>query len=87
MEHTFSVEVKSKKDVKNLSLSNDSPDHVLFEGRLGELEQICLVEDAVLELRGTKATIRVDLSRDEVGRLLEKKEPGKGTGSSPKRTV
>ena len=87
MEHTFSVEVKSKKDVKNLSLSNDSPDHVLFEGRLGELEEVRLVEDAVLELRGTKATIRVDLSRDEVGRLIEKKDADKGTASSPKRKV
>ena len=83
MEHTFSIEVKSKKDVKNLSLSNDSPDHVLFEGRLGELEEVRLIEDAVLELRGTKATIRVDLSKNEVGRLLEKK----GAGSSPKRKV
>ena len=83
MEHTFSIEVKSKKDVKNLSLSNDSPNHVLFEGRLGELEEVRLIEDAVLELRGTKATIRVDLSKNEVGRLLEKK----GAGSSPKRKV
>jgi len=83
LEHTFSIEVKSKKDVKNLSLSNDSPDHVLFEGRLGELEEVRLIEDAVLELRGTKATIRVDLSKNEVGRLLEKK----GAGSSPKRKV
>jgi len=87
LEHTFSVEVKSKKDVKNLSLSNDSPDHVLFDGRLGELEEVRLVEDAVLELRGTKATIRVDLSRDEVGGLLGKKDAGEGTGSSPKRKV
>ncbi len=86
MEHTFSIEVKSKRDVKNLSLSNDSPDHVLFEGRLGELEEVCLVEDAVLELHGTKATIRIDLSRDEVTRLLEDRAGGKGKGS-PKRQV
>ena len=52
MEHVFSIEMKSKQYVKNISISNEAHDRVLFEGNLGRLLGISLVEGDVLELIG-----------------------------------
>lgn len=75
MEHAFSIEMKSKKHVKHISLSNESHEHVLFEGFLGELEELSMVEGAVLEVKGANGILRIDLSEDELRKMLfQKKE-------------
>jgi len=66
VEHAFSIEMKSKKHVKHISLSDESHEHVLFEGSLGKLEELSMVEDAVLEVKGTNGILRIDLSKDEL---------------------
>ena len=38
MEHTFSIEMNSKKHVKHISVSNESHDRVLFEGTINYSE-------------------------------------------------
>lgn len=76
MKHTFSVEIRSRTDVRQMTMSNDPPDYVFFEGNLGELEDLSLVEDAVLEVRGENGVLRLDLSRDELKKLLRDKEKG-----------
>jgi len=68
----MSVEVKSKIFVKNVTISNDTHDHVLFVAELGELLELSLVDDEVLEYRGTTGTLRVDLERDSLKELLSK---------------
>jgi len=64
MKHSFSIEMKSKKHVRTISVSNESHDRVLFEGFLGDLQELSMVEGKVLEIRGTKGILRVDLAED-----------------------
>jgi len=74
MEHAFSIEMKSKKHVRHISLSNESHDRVLFEGSLGELEELSMVEGAVLEVRGVNGVLRIDLSEEELRKMLSQKK-------------
>jgi hypothetical protein len=75
MKHSFSIEMKSKKHVRHISLSNESHEHVLFEGSLGELEELSMVEGAVLEVKGVNGILRIDLSEDQLRKMLfQKKE-------------
>ena len=66
MEHVFSIEMKSKQYVKNISLSNETHDPVLFEGNLGKLQGISLVEGDVLELIGINGVLRVNLTKEQL---------------------
>ena len=76
--HAFSVEMKSKEHVRHMSISNGSHDQVLFEGSLGELEGLSLVEGEMLEIRGANGTLRIDLSESElVAAISPKKEEGR----------
>jgi len=70
LEHTFSLEIKSKKFVKNISISDEAHDRVLFEGNLGELLELSLVED-VLELVGANGVLRVGLTEDQLRKALK----------------
>jgi len=76
MEHAFSIEMESKKHVRHISVSNESHDRVLFEGSLGELEELSMVEGAVLEVKGANGVLRIDLNEDELRKMFSKKEAG-----------
>jgi hypothetical protein len=45
---------------------------VLIEGFLGELEAVDLVEGVMLEIQGTNGTLRMDLKKEELRKLLTK---------------
>ena len=77
MEHSFSIELTSKKHVRHISVSNESHNRVLFEGFLGELEELALVEGAVLEVKGANGVLRIDLSEDELRKMLSQKKEAK----------
>lgn len=66
MEHSFSIEMKSKKYVKNISISDEDYNRVLFEGFLGDLKRLSLVEGRMLEVKGSNGILRIDLSEDEL---------------------
>jgi len=66
LEHVFSIEMKSKRFVKNISISNEAHDLVLFEGNLGKLLSISLVEGDVLELKGINGVLRVNLTKEQL---------------------
>lgn len=66
--------MKSKKHVKQISVSNEPPDNVLFEGVLGDLEELSIVEGAILEVKCTNGTLRIDLSEDELRNMLSPKK-------------
>ena len=66
MEHSFSVEMKSKTYVRNISISEEDYNRVLFEGFLGELERLSIIEGRMLEIKGSNGILRVDLSEDEL---------------------
>ena len=65
-ERFFSVELKSKAHLKNVTLTNDSADSALIEGTLGELVQATFAEGVILEVIGTKGTFRINLLQHEI---------------------
>ncbi len=73
--HGFSVELESKDYVKNMSLSNEDREGVLFEGTLGELDELGFLEGAVLFIKGSHGSLMVDLTEEEFRMMLSKK-PG-----------
>ena len=70
MGHVFSVELKSKTHVRSISISNEAHDRVLFEGDLGELEEVTFIGDSMLEVKGTNGVLRVELGEDETRKLM-----------------
>ena len=70
MEHSFSVEMKSKKNVKSISISDEAHDRVLFEGNLGELLELSLVEGDVLEFIGVNGVLRVGLTEEQLQKAI-----------------
>jgi hypothetical protein len=65
-ERFFSIELKSKADLKSITLENGSKNSVLVEGTIGELVQAMFVEDVILEIVGTKGTMRINLKPNEL---------------------
>lgn len=65
-ERVFSVELKSKRHLKNVTLTNGSSDSVLVEGTIGELVQATFAEGVILEVVGKKGVLRIDLGEDEI---------------------
>jgi hypothetical protein len=76
-EHSFSIELKSKKYVKTIALTNKIQNRILLEGSLGELEEITLIERRVVELKGENGTLRLDICEDELMQLLKPKKKKK----------
>jgi hypothetical protein len=70
-EHVFSVEMKSKQYVKNISISDEAHDRVLFEGNLGKLLGISYVEGDVLELIGVNGVLRINLTREQLQEIIK----------------
>ena len=70
MEHIFSIEMNSKKHVKNISLSDDTYDRVLFEGNLGKLLELSVAEGDVFELIGDNGVLRVSLTKEQLQQAL-----------------
>jgi len=66
----FSVELKSKTHVRSISISNEARDRVLFEGDLGELEEVTFIGGSMLEVKGTNGVLRVELGEDETRKLM-----------------
>jgi hypothetical protein len=73
MEHTFSVELTAKKYVRHLTVSDTSPDRVFFEGSLGKLMALNLIEGRTLEIQGVYGVLRVDLCKADLHNVLLKR--------------
>jgi len=65
---SFSIELKSKANVKNIILTKDSKENAIVEGTIGKLEHAEFVEDMVLEVLGRKGVLRIDISENEIKR-------------------
>ena len=74
-EHSFSIEMKSKDTVRTLSFLEKEKSNVFFEGFLGKLENISMVEDVMLEIEGKNGVIKLDITSQEIEKhnLLSKK--------------
>lgn len=64
-----SVEMRQRKHVKTIILSDVSWENVLFEGNLGQLVELSMVDHSVLEVRGANGVLRVDLTLKELEEL------------------
>ena len=81
IKHVFSIEMISKKYVKNITISDRTHDRVVFEGDLGELESLSLVDDYVLEFIGTNGVLRLAVTEQQIQNALTKKQRKSGTSS------
>lgn len=72
-EHMFSIELKSKEYLKNIILTNPGTGNVLMEGFLGQLETLSFTENIMFEIKGSKGSLRMDLTKKELKRLLPTK--------------
>jgi hypothetical protein len=71
VENSFSVEMRSKRYVKSISISDEGHDRVLFEGSLGELMELSLVEGDVLEFVGVNGVLRVAVTEEQLMKALK----------------
>jgi hypothetical protein len=65
-ERVFSIELRSKIQIKTLHLSNDSSDSILIEGTLGELIQAKFADEVILEVVGKDGVLRINLEKKEI---------------------
>ncbi len=65
-ERFFSIELGSKANLKNLSLTNGSDDSALVEGTIGKLVEAGFVEGELLEIVGDKGIFRINLTPSEL---------------------
>ena len=72
-ERFFSVELKSKVNLKNVTVRDSSQENVLVEGTLGKLQHAEFADGLVLEVFGDKGVLRVNLTIDDI-KKREKKE-------------
>ena len=70
MEHTFSIELTAKQYVRHLTVSDTSPDRVFFEGSLGQMKALNLIEGRTLEIQGVHGVLRVDLCEVDLHNML-----------------
>ena len=70
MGRSFSVEMNSSKHLGQMSISHNHDNRVLFEGDLGKLEKLTMIEEAVLVVQGSNGVLRIDLSQDELKKLV-----------------
>ncbi len=73
-ERFFSVELKSKVCLKNVTLSNNGPENVLLEGTIGQLQRAEFAENLILEVVGDKGVLRINLSQNDISKNPYQKE-------------
>jgi hypothetical protein len=74
-ERMFSIELKSKGDVKNISLDGD--EKVFIEGSIGSLKRAQFLDNLILEVIGSNGELRVDLSMNDLHLRSQKAEGSK----------
>lgn len=70
----FSIEINSKKHLRDISLSNSGREAVLIEGDLGPLKDVTFFEDKVLIVKGSYGTLRAELSKSIISDLVFSRE-------------
>ena len=67
-EHSFSIEMDSKRSLTHISLSDES-EGVLIKGKLGQLQEISHEEGLMVEIQGDLGILRIDLTKEELGKM------------------
>ncbi len=78
LEHAFSIELKNKRHVKHVFISDEAPERVLFEGNLGKLLNISIVEGDIIELIGVNGVLRISLTIEQLEETIKAAESSLG---------
>ena len=73
-ERFFSIELKSRNNLKNITLTNGSHENVLVEGSIGQLQRAEFAEKIILEVVGDKGVLRINLCQDEIKKKNNQEE-------------
>lgn len=65
-ERIFTIELKSKRDMKTVSLDKD--DRLLIEGSIGQFRRARFLEGLILEVVGSNGELRIDLAMKDLER-------------------
>jgi hypothetical protein len=76
--HSFSIEMKSERYVQRVSFLDKENGKVFFEGCLGELENVVMVEDVMLEIEGRNGVLKLDITQQEMEKCLNPKRANGG---------
>ena len=71
MDSIFSVEMWSKKHVRSISISDQAHDRVLFEGDLGGLSEVSIIDSSSLEMVGANGVLRIEIGEEVLQRVLK----------------
>ena len=72
-EHSFSIEMKSEHCVRKMSFFDKENGKVFFEGFLGKLENVAMVEGVMLEIEGRNGILKLDITQQEMEKCLAPK--------------
>jgi hypothetical protein len=67
----FSIELESKKYAKNISISDEAHDRVFFEGDLGSLSELSIIDNKSLEVLGSRGTLRIELDTYTLKQVID----------------
>jgi hypothetical protein len=62
---SFSIELNSRINLKNVTLANNTHENVLIEGTIGRLVHARFVEGEILEVIGDGGILRIDIVENE----------------------
>jgi hypothetical protein len=65
-ERSFSIELKTKQNLKNVALNSNSAENVLIDGTIGKLENAGFVSEDILEIVGSTGTLRINIAKQEI---------------------
>ena len=66
-ERFFSIELNSMNQIKTMSLANEErKDAALIEGSIGTLKEATFTEGVLLEVVGSRGTLRLDIRYEEI---------------------
>ena len=76
-EHSFSIEMKSERFVRRMSFLDKENGKVFFEGFLGEIKNVAMVEGVMLEIEGKNGVLKLDITQQEMEKGIASKKANK----------
>jgi hypothetical protein len=73
-EHSFSIEMKSERFVRRMSFLDKENGKVFFEGFLGEIKNVAMVEGVMLEIEGKNGVLKLDITQQEMEKGIASKK-------------
>ena len=78
-EHSFSVEMKSEHSIQRIAFLHGNG-RIFFEGYLGKLKNISMVEGVMLEIEGKNGLLKLDIMQHDMEKCLVNKKTNKHSG-------